>query len=122
MTWPTLTQLTQVVIAHFLNQIPPLPRRRRPPCAFGRLEVNDIFKDLGNLVVEQGEMLDSIEYNMTATSTHVEHGREELGKASRYQVCAWTHRCFGLWAPAFFLYVVLPDLALYCLPLPGRSV
>ena len=71
---------------------PPLPRRRRPPCAFGRLEVNDIFKDLGNLVVEQGEMLDSIEYNMTATSTHVEHGREELGKASRYQVCAWTHR------------------------------
>eukprot|EP00911_Craspedida_sp_UC1_P002231 UC1_evm2s1699 len=49
------------------------------------LEVNDIFKDLGNIIVEQGEMLDNIEYNMTATSTHVDNGREQLGKASRYQ-------------------------------------
>lgn len=49
------------------------------------LEVNDIFKDLGNIVTEQGEMLDNIEYNMTATSTHVENGTEQLGKASRYQ-------------------------------------
>nr|XP_022316969.1 syntaxin-7-like isoform X2 [Crassostrea virginica] len=49
------------------------------------VDVNQIFKDLGMLVHEQGEMLDSIEANVETTAGHVEAGREQLSKAVTYQ-------------------------------------
>uniref|UniRef100_K1R5N9 Syntaxin-7 n=1 Tax=Magallana gigas TaxID=29159 RepID=K1R5N9_MAGGI len=49
-------------------------------------DVNQIFKDLGMLVHEQGEMLDSIEANVETTAVHVEEGRKQLSSAQKYQV------------------------------------
>ncbi|EDQ88090.1 uncharacterized protein MONBRDRAFT_26630 [Monosiga brevicollis MX1] len=51
-------------------------------------EVNDIFKDLAQIVQEQGDQLDSIEANLTTTASRTEQGVEELTRASRYQKSA----------------------------------
>ncbi|XP_022316970.2 syntaxin-7-like isoform X2 [Crassostrea virginica] len=50
------------------------------------VDVNQIFKDLGMLVHEQGEMLDSIETNVENSHGHVETGQKQLLLASSYQV------------------------------------
>ncbi|XP_062612993.1 syntaxin-12-like isoform X1 [Saccostrea cucullata] len=56
-------------------------------------DVNQIFKDLGMLVHEQGEMLDSIEANVETTATHVEEGRKQLSQAQTYQSKARRKKC-----------------------------
>ncbi|XP_061192591.1 syntaxin-7-like isoform X1 [Saccostrea echinata] len=56
-------------------------------------DVNQIFKDLGMLVHEQGEMLDSIEANVETTATHVEEGRKQLSQAQNYQSKARRKKC-----------------------------
>jgi len=48
--------------------------------------VNQIFKDLGMIVHEQGEVIDSIEANVETTAVQVQTGRDHLKKASEYQV------------------------------------
>ncbi|CCW62116.1 unnamed protein product [Phytomonas sp. EM1] len=47
--------------------------------------LHEIFKDLGSLVIEQGAMLDRIDYNMNVTHTRVQRARTELQKAAEYQ-------------------------------------
>ena len=49
------------------------------------MEVNEIYRDLGALVNEQGEQLDNIEANMSATEERVESGVKQLVKADKYQ-------------------------------------
>jgi len=49
------------------------------------MDVNQIFKDLGMLVHEQGEVIDSIEANVETAAVQVESGRDQLKKASEYQ-------------------------------------
>ncbi|KIK28035.1 hypothetical protein PISMIDRAFT_629097 [Pisolithus microcarpus 441] len=44
----------------------------------------DIFKDLSNLVIDQGTLLDSIEYNIEQTSVQVAEAVKELNIATRY--------------------------------------
>jgi len=48
-------------------------------------ELNEIFRDLGTLVVEQGGMLENIESNVTAVARDTHGANEELGQASEYQ-------------------------------------
>ena len=55
-------------------------------------ELSEIFKDLANLVVEQGTMLDRIDYNIEMTATRIEKGFEELEKAEKYQASATKKR------------------------------
>lgn len=57
------------------------------------LDVNQIFRDLGMLVHEQGEVVDTIEANVTVAHDHVEEGREQLIKAAAYQVRARKKKC-----------------------------
>lgn len=45
----------------------------------------DLFKDLSNLVIDQGTLLDSIEYNIEQTSVQVTEAVKELNIATRYQ-------------------------------------
>ncbi|CCW69465.1 unnamed protein product [Phytomonas sp. Hart1] len=47
--------------------------------------MHEIFKDLGVLVIEQGTILDRIDYNMNLTHTRVQRARTELEKAAAYQ-------------------------------------
>jgi len=48
-------------------------------------DLNTIFRDLAAMVTEQGEVVDRIDYNIENTSIKVEHGLEQLKKASKYQ-------------------------------------
>ena len=46
-------------------------------------ELADLFRDLGNLVVEQGTVLDSVEYNVQTTARELKGAVEELKIAQR---------------------------------------
>lgn len=47
--------------------------------------VNEIYKNLGALVFEQGNVIDSIESSVEQTSIFVSEGTEQLRKASHYR-------------------------------------
>lgn len=49
------------------------------------MDVNQIFKDLGLLIHEQGDMIDSIEASVESAAVSVEHGTQQLQQARNYQ-------------------------------------
>ncbi|XP_033754526.1 syntaxin-16-like [Pecten maximus] len=48
-------------------------------------DLNEIFRDLSHMVVEQGTVLDRIDYNVEHASVQVEKGLQQLQKAEKYQ-------------------------------------
>ena len=48
-------------------------------------ELGEIFRDLNTLVVEQGTILDRIDYNIEAAADHTEKAVEQLYKAESHQ-------------------------------------
>lgn len=48
-------------------------------------DVNQIFKELGALVHEQGELVDSIEANVERTESYVSQGVQQLREAGSYK-------------------------------------
>jgi len=56
-------------------------------------DVNDIFRDLATLVVEQGTLIDNIESNIEQANTKVIKGVQELKVASNEQRKARTKMC-----------------------------
>ncbi|KAG0150841.1 hypothetical protein CROQUDRAFT_668204 [Cronartium quercuum f. sp. fusiforme G11] len=48
-------------------------------------ELADMFKDLGNLVLDQGTLLDRIDYNVEQMATDVRGAVDELKVATKYQ-------------------------------------
>jgi syntaxin 16 len=59
--------------------------------------VNDlasIFRELSVLVIEQGTILDRIDYNIEQTLVKVKSGGEELVKADKYSKKAGRRKCF----------------------------
>ncbi|XP_017485931.1 PREDICTED: syntaxin-16 [Rhagoletis zephyria] len=48
-------------------------------------DLNDIFKDLSQMVQEQGTVLDRIDYNVEQTQTRVSEGLRQLQRAEAYQ-------------------------------------
>ncbi|ESO82383.1 hypothetical protein LOTGIDRAFT_237001 [Lottia gigantea] len=57
------------------------------------LDVNEIFRDLGALVSEQGETLDTIEANVERTYGNVEQANSQLSQAAVYQKKARKKKC-----------------------------
>ena len=49
-------------------------------------ELAELFKDLSALVIDQGTLLDSVEYNIEQTAAHMEDAVRELDVATKY-VC-----------------------------------
>lgn len=47
--------------------------------------LHEMFQDMNTLVIEQGAVLDRIDYNMNITHTRVQKARVELEKAADYQ-------------------------------------
>ncbi|GCB66787.1 hypothetical protein scyTo_0012056 [Scyliorhinus torazame] len=49
------------------------------------LDINEIFKDLGMMIHEQGDLVDSIEANVETAEVHVQQANQQLGRAADYQ-------------------------------------
>jgi len=53
--------------------------------AKGIIELADIFRELQTMVIDQGTMLDRIDYNVERTVTDVKDAEKELTVATNYQ-------------------------------------
>ncbi|KAK4226248.1 t-SNARE [Podospora fimiseda] len=53
--------------------------------AQGIIELADLFRDLQNMVIDQGTMLDRIDYNVESMATDVKEAQKELATAEGYQ-------------------------------------
>lgn len=73
----------------------------------GILEVNSIFKDLGELVNQQGEQLDTIEDNILQLHGNTQQADRELTKAHEYQKSKSKWTCILLVALCIFVLVVV---------------
>ncbi|KAI0371034.1 t-SNARE [Pilatotrama ljubarskyi] len=68
----------------------------------------ELFKDLSALVIDQGTLLDSVEYNIEQTAAHMEDAVRELNVATKYQKNTGRRQCiFLLLLIIFGLIVVL---------------
>ncbi|KAF8658298.1 hypothetical protein AX16_002068 [Volvariella volvacea WC 439] len=56
----------------------------------------ELFKDLSVLVIDQGTLLDSIEYNIEQTAVYVNEAARELDVAQRYQKNTGRRKCILL--------------------------
>ncbi|XP_065889537.1 syntaxin-7-like isoform X2 [Dysidea avara] len=75
------------------------------------VQINDIFRDLGTMVYEQGEIIDSIEANVEQGAHRVTEGNKQLVKAIKHQrskrklcCCFW---CILITIAIVILIVVL---------------
>lgn len=75
--------------------------------AEGIREVNSIFKDLGALVNQQGEQLDTIEDNILQLHGNTQQASRELTKAHEYQKRRGKWSCILLVALCIFVLVVV---------------
>ncbi|KAK7205576.1 t-SNARE [Myxozyma melibiosi] len=73
----------------------------------GISELNEIFRDLGTMVTEQGVMIDNIESNITSVADHTQNASAELTKASRHQKSSRNKSCCLLLVLVVILIVVL---------------
>ena len=69
--------------------------------------LNEIFRDLGTMVNEQGHMIESIEGNVQNTLTSTRDASRELVQANKYQKSARNRACMLLIILAIVLTVVL---------------
>lgn len=70
-------------------------------------ELAQIFKELAVLVIDQGTVLDRIDYNMEAAVDHAKEGVVELEKAEEHQKNATPVRCI-----AFLVFGIIVMLAI----------
>ncbi|KAM5532569.1 hypothetical protein V8D89_013775 [Ganoderma adspersum] len=71
-------------------------------------QLAELFKDLSALVIDQGTLLDSVEYNIEQTAVQMEDAVRELDTATRYQKNTGRRQCiFLLLLIIFGLIIVL---------------
>ena len=70
-------------------------------------ELSSIFKELAVLVIDQGTILDRIDYNMEAVVEHTKTGIQQLEKAERSQKSARPMRCIICLSILIFVLLVL---------------
>lgn len=73
----------------------------------GIMEVNSIFKDLGELIHQQGEQLDLVENNVGQLQSNAQQAASELNKAHEYQKRKGKWSCILLVALCIFVLVVV---------------
>lgn len=78
-------------------------------------ELADLFRDLSGLIVQQGTVLDSVEYNVQQTARQMDDAVEELKVAKRYQANTGKRKCILL------LILIIVGLILVLIYKPRRS-
>lgn len=73
----------------------------------GILEVNSIFKDLGKLVHQQGQQLDTVEDNILQIHGNSQGADQELVKAQEYQRKKGKWSCILLVALCIFVLIIV---------------
>ncbi|KAI9459083.1 t-SNARE [Russula earlei] len=67
----------------------------------------ELFKDLSSLVIDQGTLLDSVEYNIEQTAAHTNEAVKELEIATQYQKNTGRRKCILLLLLIIFGLVVV---------------
>lgn len=75
-------------------------------------QLAELFRELENLVIDQGTLLDSVEYNIEQTAVHMEDSVKELNTAVTYQRNSGRRACIFL----LFLAIVAVATALAVRP------
>eukprot|EP00743_Colponemidia_sp_Colp-15_P001258 GILK01001381.1.p1 GENE.GILK01001381.1~~GILK01001381.1.p1 ORF type:complete len:310 (+),score=72.83 GILK01001381.1:105-1034(+) len=70
-------------------------------------DLSVIFKELAVLVVDQGTILDRIDYNIEQVLVKTKEGNIELGKAEEHQKAARATKCILLLIVLIFLMVII---------------
>lgn len=74
----------------------------------------EVFKDLQAMVIDQGTLMDSIEYNVEQTVVHVQEAAKELKVATTYQKSTGRRKCI------FLLVLIIVGLILVLIFKPRR--
>ena len=80
-----LQATTQQLQLHSNDAIILQREREIEDIAQGIIDLSDLFRDLQNMVIDQGTMLDRIDYNVENLNTDVKAAERELNVASGYQ-------------------------------------
>lgn len=80
-----LEQAQQQIQANPHSQLLAAREREISKLAMGILEISTIFKEMETLVVDQGSMLDRIDYNLARTAQDLKTSDKELVRAQGYQ-------------------------------------
>ena len=70
-------------------------------------ELGSIFKELAVLVIDQGTILDRIDYNMEAVVDHTKTGIKQLEKAEKHQKNARPLRCIICLSIVIFILMTI---------------
>lgn len=81
----TLQAATQQKMLHSNDAAIAQREREIEDIAQGIIELSDLFRDLQNMVIDQGTMLDRIDYNVERMNSDVKEADKELNVASGYQ-------------------------------------
>lgn len=81
----TLQQATQQKMLHSNDAVISQREQEIEDIAQSIIELSDLFRDLQNMVIDQGTMLDRIDYNVERMNTDVKEAAKELKVASGYQ-------------------------------------
>lgn len=81
----TLQAATQQRVLHSNDAVIAQREREIEDIAQGIIELSDLFRDLQTMVIDQGTVLDRIDYNVERMNTDVKGAERELKVASGYQ-------------------------------------
>ncbi|RMZ92390.1 hypothetical protein DV736_g402, partial [Chaetothyriales sp. CBS 134916] len=81
----TMQQTRQNILQHSNDTVIAQREREINDIARGIIELADIFRDLQAMVIDQGTMLDRIDYNVERMATDVKCAEKELVVATNYQ-------------------------------------
>lgn len=77
------------------------------------VELNELFKEFATLVVEQGTLIDRIDYNIETAHSFVEQANEELRTAEKYQKMSRGSLCILLLVILFLAIGLFVGLKLF---------
>jgi t-SNARE complex subunit (syntaxin) len=84
-------------------------------------EMHQMFLDMALLVEQQGELLDSIEFQVTQTIEFIDEGNLQMEQAIQYKKNIWKWRCYCFFFFAFCVGMVVLILKLKAPPSGGTD-